>query len=171
MKNRKFSALFLSLALLPFAISLNAPVTPAAQDLVSSHHFQVNWGGSRMEFQSVEGLNTSIEVIEYRDGLSPTYTPKKVPGSIHTHNIVLRRVIEENDNELWNWFKTVLSGKPEYRDVTISILNDEHSPVVTYKIQYAWPCAYRGPALNGTKRDLAFEELELAHNGMTVSMD
>ncbi|MCI5141387.1 MAG: phage tail protein, partial [Candidatus Electrothrix sp. ATG1] len=34
-------------------------------------HFKVEWGGTQMAFSEVTGLNIEVQVIEYRDGLSP----------------------------------------------------------------------------------------------------
>jgi len=174
MKDRKFSALLVGLLLLPFSLSLTPIAEPPAtplQDPITTDHFQVQWGGTSLKFHSVEGLESHVEIIEYRDGISPDYTPRKIPGRIHNSNIILRRVYTKTDNEMWNWFSLVLNNRPEYRDLTISILDNQHQPVITFKISNAWPCAYRGPVLVGNERQLALEEIEIAHAGMKVEND
>jgi phage tail-like protein len=64
-----------------------------------------------------------------------------------------------------------MEGRPEYRDITIAILDRQHSPVVVYKLSNAWPCAYRGPVLTGNERNLALEEVEIAYEGLRVQID
>ncbi len=43
-------------------------------------HFQVDWGGARLSFTEVSGLDVETEVIEYRDGAMPDYAKMKIPG-------------------------------------------------------------------------------------------
>jgi T4-like virus tail tube protein gp19 len=40
-------------------------------------HFEVDWGGTRIGFTSVTGLEAVTEVIEYREGQSKIYNPTK----------------------------------------------------------------------------------------------
>ena len=41
-------------------------------------HFQVEWGGAKIGFTEVTGLNVETDVIEYRDGASPEYHKIKI---------------------------------------------------------------------------------------------
>jgi T4-like virus tail tube protein gp19 len=43
-------------------------------------HFEVNWGGTRMGFTEVTGLDFETEIIEYREGNSPVYSKNAQPG-------------------------------------------------------------------------------------------
>ena len=45
-------------------------------------HFLVQWGGARIGFTEVTGLDIQIEPIEYREGASPDYSKIKMPGLI-----------------------------------------------------------------------------------------
>ena len=42
---------------------------------LTSFHFSVDWGGSRIGFSEVSGLDMSIKPIYYREGSSPNYAP------------------------------------------------------------------------------------------------
>ena len=44
------------------------------------YHFQVEWGGTRLGFTEVSGLDIEIQVIEYREGSSPQYAAMKMLG-------------------------------------------------------------------------------------------
>ncbi len=169
MMKRTIQLFFACLLVMPFILSLTPSAgSGLADDPITADHFQVQWGGSSMEFHSVEGLESRVEVLEYRDGLSPDYNPTKLPGSVHHSNIILRRAYKEYDNDMWNWYKESLDGEPEYRSITISILDTQHTPTVTFKIAYAWPCAYRGPVLMGNNRQVALEELEITYKSLSV---
>ena len=43
-------------------------------------HFIVEWGGERIGFTEVTGLDLESEVVEYRDGAQADYTSMKIPG-------------------------------------------------------------------------------------------
>ena len=45
---------------------------------ISKFHFQVEWGGAKIGFTEVTGLEVSTEVIEYRDGASREYHKIKI---------------------------------------------------------------------------------------------
>ena len=43
-------------------------------------HFQVQWGGTKIGFTEVTGLEVTTEKIEYRDGASKEYHKTRMPG-------------------------------------------------------------------------------------------
>jgi phage tail-like protein len=131
-------------------------------------HFQVDWGGSRIGFTEVSGLNMETDVIEYREGSSPEHHVQKMPGLQKFSNIILKRGIIKGDNDFFNWFNTIKMNQVERRDVTISLLDEEHQPVVVWKIKNAWPVKYTGPVLNTYGHEVAIESLELALEGIAV---
>jgi phage tail-like protein len=131
-------------------------------------HFQVDWGGSRLGFTEVSGLNIEFDAIEYREGISPDYHTNKMPGIQKYTNIVLKRGVVKGDNEFFNWIQTIRMNEVERRDLTISLLDEEHNPAVVWKVKNAWPVKYSGPVLNSRGHEAAVEVLELAHEGITV---
>lgn len=137
----------------------------------SNFHFTVEWGGTRIGFTEVSGLNIENQVIEYREGSNPEYTPLKMPGITKFHNITLKRGVMNADNEFFEWINTIQLQKVERRDVRISLLNEDHEPVVSWKVKNAWPVKLAGPGLKGTGNEVAIETLELAHEGLTIEMN
>ncbi len=131
-------------------------------------HFTVDWGGTNAAFSEVTGLNIETQVIEYRDGLSPEYSTVKMPGIKKYGNITLKRGVFASDNEFFEWLKTIKLNKPERRDVTISLLNEDHAPVMTWKVLNAWPTKVTSPDLGGNKNEAAIETIELAHEGVEI---
>lgn len=131
-------------------------------------HFQVQWGGTRLGFSEVTGLTMEKQVIEYRDGLSPEYSAMKMPGLGKFNNIVLKRGIIPKDNDFFKWVNTIQMNQVERRDLTISLLNETHEPVMTWKVTRAFPVKLEGPALKATGNEVAIESLELAHEGLSI---
>lgn len=131
-------------------------------------HFLVDWGGSKIGFTEVTGLDITTEVIEYRDGASPEYSPVKMPGQRKFSNITLKRGSFEGDNQFYAWFNTVSLNTIERRNITISLLNENHEPVIVWKVKNAWPTKLTPTDLKADGNDVAIESLELAHEGLTI---
>lgn len=131
-------------------------------------HFQVDWGGAKLSFTEVSGLDVETEVIEYRDGLMPVYAKQKMPGMQKYGNVTLKRGVFAADNEFFDWWNTVALNTVERRDVTISLLNENHEPVMVWKVQNAWPAKVAGTDLKADGNEIAIETIELAHDGLVV---
>jgi phage tail-like protein len=133
-----------------------------------AYHFIVQWGGTRTGFSEVSGLSIETDVIDYREGNSPVQNTVKIPGIRKFTNIVLKRGIVAGDSDFFAWASTVQQGQVERRDVVISLLNESHQPLMTWKVRSAWPAKYEGPVLRAGSSEVAIETLELAHEGIEV---
>jgi phage tail-like protein len=131
-------------------------------------HFQVDWGGTRIGFVEVTGLDIQQQVIEYRDGSDPEYSTRKLPGMRKFSNITLKRGIFKNDNEFFQWYNTISLNTVEKRDIIISLLNEEHEPIVIWKAINAWPMSIKSPKLHATDSEVAIESMEIAHEGLVI---
>lgn len=139
-----------------------------AQYPVPKFHFLVEWGGARIGFTEVSGLEVSTDVIEYREGSSPVYSKVKMPGMQKFANITLKRGTFKGDNEFYDWWNTVALNTIERRDVTISLLNENHEPVVVWKVSNAFPTKVQSTDLKADGNEVAIETIELAHEGLTI---
>ena len=131
-------------------------------------HFKVEWGGTRIGFAEVTGLNIKQQVIEYREGSDSEYAVHKMPGMRKFSNITLKRGIFKNDNDFFQWYNTISLNTVERRDVTISLLNEEHEPIVVWKAKNAWPVSLNSPRLHATDCEVAIESMEIAHEGLVI---
>jgi phage tail-like protein len=140
----------------------------AATYPIPKFHFLVQWGGTRLGFSEVTGLDIQVEAIEYREGSSPDYSKIKMPGLHKFSNITLKRGTFETDTEYYAWINTVNLNKVERRDVTISLLNEKHEPVITWRVQNAFPVKVQASDLKADGNEVAIETLELAHEGLNI---
>lgn len=131
-------------------------------------HFQVEWGGANIGFSEVSGLDVETEVIEYRDGASLEYIKTKMPGMQKFGNITLKRGTFQGDNDFYGWWNTVALNTIDRRNVTISLLNENHEPVVVWKVKNAWPTKVQSTDLKADGNEVAIESIELAHEGLTI---
>jgi phage tail-like protein len=144
---------------------------PAAQrnDPYRNFGFLVEIDGlASSAFSEVELPESSIEVIEYREGSDPLSSSRKLPGRVRYGNIVLKRGLTKN-NDLWNWWNTVRNGKADRRDGAVVLLDSERQPVLRWVFRDAWPCKYTAPSLNAQGNDVVIEELELAIEGLELA--
>ncbi len=131
-------------------------------------HFQVEWGGTKIGFTEVSGLDVETEVVEYRHGASPEYSKIKMPGMQKFSNLTLKRGTFATDNEYFTWWNSVKLNTIERRDITISLLNEEHAPVITWKVKNAWPTKVQSTDLKADGNEVAIESIEIVHEGLTI---
>jgi phage tail-like protein len=135
---------------------------------VSKFHFQVEWGGSKIGFTEVTGLEVSTEVIEYRDGASREYHKIKMPGMQKFSNITMKRGTFLGDNDFYNWWNTVALNTIDRRNLIISLLNEKHEPVVVWNVKNAWPVKVQSTDLKADGNEVAIETIEIAHEGLII---
>lgn len=131
-------------------------------------HFQVEWGGANLAFTEVSGLDVETEVIEYRHGLSPEYFKTKMPGMIKYSNITMKRGTFLGDNQFFEWWNTTALNTVERRDLTISLLDESHSPVVVWKVKNAFPVKVQSTDLKADGNEVSIESIEIAHEGLNI---
>ena len=131
-------------------------------------HFRVECGGTRIGFSEVTGLTQENQAIEYRDGSFLEYSSIKMPGLRKFSNITLKRGVIKDDNEFFKWLSTIKLNQVERRDLTISLLDESHNPVMTWKALNAFPVKVEGPQLKASGNEVAIESIELAHEGLSV---
>ena len=131
-------------------------------------HFEVDWGGTQIGFTEVTGLDVETEVIEYRHGASKVYHKTKMPGMQKYSDITMKRGTFKSDNEYYDWWNTVALNTIERRDITITLLDEAHAPVVTWKVAEAWPKKVQSTDLKSDGNDVAIESIEIAHEGLTI---
>ena len=131
-------------------------------------HFLVQWGGVRVGFTEITGLDITVEVIEYREGSSPEYSKIKMPGMHTSGNLTFKRGLIAGDSDFYKWINTISLNKVERRDIIISLLDETHAPVMTWKARNAFPVKILPGDLNSTGNEVAIESIEIAHEGLNL---
>ena len=137
-------------------------------NVINRYHYSVQWGGTRIGFIEVSGLDIEIEAVSFREGSSPEDSFRKIPGLRKYSDITLKRAIAKGDNEFFAWINTKQIGSIERRDIIISLLNENHEPIVVWKVKNTFPIHYYGPVLVANDSGLALETLVLTHEGIEV---
>ena len=135
--------------------------------------FQVDFGaadpgGVDGGFEEVGPIAAGIDVIEYRAGNDKVNTVRKLPGLHRVHDVTFKRGVI-GSTTLFMWFRAGMLGQADRRDVTIRLLNEDHTDVVfTWRLLRAWPVKYVVRSLSATSSDVAIEELVLTCEGIDV---
>ncbi len=136
-------------------------------------HFQLDWGGTRVGFTEVTGLDFETQVIEYREGSNPAYHKSKQPGLTKYTDITLKRGTFLGDFDYFQqWKKTFLfqEGKEKFRrTVHISLLDEEHTAIITWTLANAWPSKIQSTDLKADGNEVAIETMTLVHEGLIIT--
>jgi phage tail-like protein len=128
--------------------------------------------GIQAGFAEVSGLNSEIEVEEYREG-GRNIGPRRFPRWGRYPNLVLRRGVTSN-TALWDWWADVITHSytltttkaPPRRSAVVLLDGNDHKAVAAWFVSNALPERLAGPALNARSSEIAIETLELSHEGI-----
>ena len=132
---------------------------PTRVDPYKNFNFRVDIAGTTIAgFSQCTGLDAEVSVIEYREGAD--FTVRKLPGLAKFGDIILKRGVTKS-SELQNWFRNILNGKPDRRNGSVILLDDERNEVVRWNFFEAWIRKIEGPSLNAKGNDVAIETVVL----------
>ena len=135
------------------------------KDPFGNYNFLVEMDGiTRAAFQECSGFDSTIDVIEHREGGENT-TLRKIPGMTKYSNIQLKWGISD-DTDLYEWHRSAVQGDIERKNGSIVLLDRKGEEVARWNFVRAWPTKWDGPDLNAEGNDIAIEMLELAHEGV-----
>jgi phage tail-like protein len=126
-------------------------------------NFRVEIDGVQVAaFHECSGLESSIDIIEHREGGGPI---RKLPGNNKFANIVLKRGLTDN-RDLYDLHLQALDGQITRKSGSIILMNRADQEVARWNFEQAWPAKWTGPSLTAEGNDVAIETLELAHEGI-----
>jgi phage tail-like protein len=136
----------------------------ATQTDLPRYSFAVTIEGRELgAFREVTGLDTEIEVIEYREGSGGPI--QKIPGQTKYSPIKLTRGFT-GDRALQDWFTEFLESRSQRVGGSIVMLDQTRSEIARWNFQQAWPSKITGPTLNADGNEVATESITLAHEGL-----
>lgn len=132
-------------------------------------HFKVEFASLRSEyqFQSVSGLSIELETEEIAEGGENRFK-HKLPVRTKFPNLVLKRGLL-TDSALIRWCRDAVEDyKIVPTDLTISLLNEDHEPLMTWNVVHAWPLKWSMPDFNAEESKMVIETIELAYNYFNI---
>jgi len=142
-------------------------------DPYSGQNFLIDLGDGQSDgphggFQEISGLETMLDIADYRTGNDRDVSPSKSAGLARVAHVTLRRGII-GSLDLYYWFDTARQGgKDALRTVRITLLNEVREPVLVWKLLRARPVKLGYDGLNALGRNVAMEELVLAYERLEM---
>ena len=137
-----------------------------ARDVYKGFNFLVEIDGiTQAGFQECGGLDSTVALIEYREGTDPNHT-RKLAGLTSFSAISLKRGITDSD-ELYQWHMNAVNGaNPDRRNGSIVLLDEAGAEKIRWNFTHAWPSKWTGPSFNATGNSVAIESLEIMHEDL-----
>jgi phage tail-like protein len=138
-------------------------------------HFRVNFELKNEEidirFQSVSGLDSTLETESVREGGENRFE-HVMPTRRKYGPLVLKRGLVKPDKKvgLSQWFKDAFDNENirVLPSVLITLLNEEHKPLMTWTINNVWPRSWKVAELNAMQGDVLIETMELNYNRLVL---
>ncbi len=138
-------------------------------------------------FSECSGLELETGVFEYQEGGLNTHK-LKFPDLAGVKNLVLKRGITDS-HELFDWYMNVAQGLFDHdnqrpaasnaaghsteastqdssRRISIAIIDNLGQVQKEWLIRRAFPVKWTGPEFSASASNVAFESIELAHEGL-----
>lgn len=139
---------------------------PGKIDPLMSFRFLVEIDGiTTAQASEVTGLQIETETEPYEEGGVNDFV-HQLPKRTKYQHITLKRGITGGD-ELWVWYQDVVSGKFKRKSGAIILMDiTGNEEKWRWNFQDAYPVKWTGPDLKADSNTVAFEAVELAHNGI-----
>jgi phage tail-like protein len=137
------------------------------KDPYVNFNFKVEIDGIvRAAFHEVSGLDSSVDVIEHREG-GENITLRKLPGQVKFSNVSLKWGMTD-DVDLYKWHRQWVDGDPAAprKNGSIVLLDRQGQEKGRWNFFNGWPSKWMGPSFNAESNDIAIESLEIAHEGI-----
>lgn len=119
-------------------------------------------------FQEVSGLSRELSVETVTSGGENRFS-YKLPKRAQYNNLVLKRGLFVGSG-LARWVSSAIEDLDiQPATVMVSLLNDKHEPLQTFRCVNAWPQKWSVSAFNAEQSQLVVENLELAYQYFTAS--
>jgi len=140
--------------------------TAERKDPLAGFRFRIELDGLVVGgFTEVSGLQAEMETEDYREGGVNDYV-HKLPKLTKYPNMSLKRGLTSSD-ELWNWFRDSKNGKIKRRNGSLIVLDASGNESWRWNFSQAYPVKWAGPELRSDSGSVAFETIELVHNGFS----
>jgi len=142
--------------------------------LLPAFHFRVAFLGLEgsdidTRFQSVSGLNTTIETDAVTEGGENRFKHQLPKGTTYSDLVLKRGAV--TSSKVIDWCRNTIETL-EIRpvDINVSLLNEKHEPVMTWQIKHAWPKKFSITDLNAESSAIVIETLEIGYHHFTVAV-
>ena len=132
-------------------------------EAITAARFSITIDGYEIaSFSELQGITTSVEVVDYLSSSDKDLVLKKLPGKRNPPTVVLKRG-KNNSMELWGWHEAVLFGNMAQARKSCSLVmyNVEGKPVARYHLENAWPAKIEIGSLKAGASEVLMESVTI----------
>jgi phage tail-like protein len=133
--------------------------------------FTLNEEDVDVRFQSVSGLDVSLETEQVKEGGENRFE-HVVPVRRKCSPLILKRgLLKPSASGLTRWLQKAFDEEnvEPIKTVVIKLLNEEHKPLMLWTINNVWPRSWKMGELNAENGAVLIETLELNYNRILLS--
>lgn len=140
-------------------------------------HFRVEFSlgekGFDMRFQSVTGLDSTLETETVKEGGENRFE-HVIPVRRKYGPLVLKRgLLTPSESSITEWLKDAFDNEmvTPIETLNISLLNEDHEVLMYWVVNNVWPRSWKIGELNAERSEVLIETLELNYNRLLFKGD
>jgi phage tail-like protein len=140
---------------------------------LAAFHFRVEFLGLEgmdidTRFQSVSGLTASIETDSVLEGGENRFKHLLPKGAAYSDLVLKRGLV--GSSKIIDWCRRAIETlEIQPVDINVSLLNQQHEPVMTWQVKHAWPKKWAVADFNAESSAIVIETLEIGYQYFTVA--
>lgn len=115
-------------------------------------------------FNECSGLDITLDLHEQEEG-GRNGSVLRFPTRAKPGRIVLKKGMTRG-TALWDWINGFLIGDYKRKDGVITLLDESRRPHTVWGFVRGMPAKYSAPQLNAQQNNVAFESVEIEHEGL-----
>jgi phage tail-like protein len=145
---------------------------PAASSALAGLSISLDGLQATAGFSEISGLEATMAVESYDAGGS-NGGALKFPGRITWADLVMKRGVLaqrpiSDTSDFWTWLQSFLDGQGVRKDGVITLMDESGAPALAWSWRRGLPRKWTGMTMNAQQSQVAIEQLEIAHEGLTM---
>jgi phage tail-like protein len=145
---------------------------PAAGSALAGISISLSGSQATAGFSEISGLEATMDVESYDAG-GMNGGALKFAGRVKWSNLTFKRgVIAQrpitDTSDFWTWLQGFLDGQGVRKDGVITLMDESGAAALAWSWRRGLPVKWTGLTMNAQQSQVAIEQLEIAHEGLTM---
>jgi phage tail-like protein len=138
------------------------------------YNYRVEIGSDAVAFSEVSGLSKSYETTTYKESQVESGIPgprvMHMPAQAPASTLTLKKGIVRGASvaALYNWISATQLNQAEKKDIFVRLCDENGDPVISWKVNNAFPTKLEAPTFDANSNDVAVESMELTADDVTM---
>jgi len=138
------------------------------------YNYKVEIGSDAVAFSEISGLSTSYETTTFKESQTESGIPgprvMHMPAQAPATTVTLKKGIVRGASvaALYDWISATQLNLTEKKDIYIRLCDENGDPVISWKVNNAFPTKLEAPSFDANSNDVAVESMELTADGVVM---